>query len=295
MSGIQLLKIDDFKNIEVDEQFYANSIRNHLKNHHSRIEKPHKHNFYAVFLFTKGFGQHEIDFQKYEVKPGTVFFLYPGQTHSWELSDDVEGYLFFHTSDFYNMAYVSNSIRDYPFFESNYTEKCIYLNNTQQKVIEVIFANLYQETLDQQWKKKQLILSYLSQLYIQLNRYIETHSEVNFTHLRHYQHLFSRFEKLVETHFRMIKSASEYAGLLNITQKHLSRIVKSITGKTTTDIISRRVILEAKRLLIYTDKSLSEIALGLGYEDSAYFSRIFKKYESVTASDFRKQYKDHWK
>lgn len=291
MSGIQLLKINDFKNKEVNEQFYANTLPNHLQNHHSRIEKPHKHNFYAIFLFTKGFGQHEIDFQKYEVKPGSVFFLYPGQTHSWELSDDVEGFLFFHTGDFYNMAYVSNSIRDYPFFESNYTEKCIYLNETQKKVIEQTFENLYQETLEHQWKTKQLILSYLTQLYIQLNRYIETSSEVNFTHLRHYQHLFSRFEKLVDTHFTSIKSATQYAAMLNITQKHLSRIVKSITGKTTTEIIIRRVILEAKRLLIYSDKSLGEIAAGLGYEDTAYFSRIFKKYESVTASDFRKQYK----
>src|SRR5690554_1034497 len=292
MSGIKLLKINDFKNIEVDEQFYANSIRNHLKNHHSRIEKPHKHNFYAVFLFTKGFGQHEIDFQKYEVKPGSVFFLYPGQTHSWELSDDVEGFLFFHTDDFYNMAYVSNSIRDYPFFESNYTEKCIYLNDSQKNTIEIIFENIYQETLEQQWKKKQLILSYLSQLYIQLNRYIETHSEVNFTHLRHYQHLFSRFEKLVEIHFTSIKSATQYAEMLNITQKHLSRIVKSITGKTTTEIIIMRIVLEAKRLLIYSDKSLNEIAAGLGYEDTAYFSRVFKKNVAVTATDFRKQYKN---
>ena len=291
MSGIQLLKIKDFKNKEVNEQFYANTLPNHLQNHHSRIEKPHKHNFYAIFLFTKGFGQHEIDFQKYEVKPGSVFFLYPGQTHSWELSDDVEGFLFFHTGDFYNMAYVSNSIRAYPFFESNYTEKCIYLNETQKKVIERTFENLYQETLEHQWKTKQLTLSYLTQLYIQLNRYIETSSEVNFTHLRHYQHLFSRFEKLVDTHFTSIKSATQYAAMLNITQKHLSRIVKSITGKTTTEIIIRRVILEAKRLLIYSDKSLGEIAAGLGYEDTAYFSRIFKKYESVTASDFRKQYK----
>src|SRR5690554_7465567 len=87
----------------------------------------------------------------------------------------------------------------------------MYLNETQKKVIERTFENLYQETLEHQWKTKQLTLSYLTQLYIQLNRYIETSSEVNFTHLRHYQHLFSRFEKLVDTHFTSIKSATQYA------------------------------------------------------------------------------------
>ena len=122
MSEIKLLKIKDFKNKEPENSFYANTITNHLLLHHSRIERPHKHNFYAVFLFTKGTGIHEIDFNKYEVKPGSVFFLYPGQTHSWELSDDIDGYIFFHTEDFYEMAYAANSIKDFPFFESHRTE-----------------------------------------------------------------------------------------------------------------------------------------------------------------------------
>lgn len=290
MSGIQLLKINDFKNVQVDEQFYANTIQNHLKSHHSRIEKPHKHNFYAVFLFTKGFGWHEIDFQKHEVKPGSVFFLYPGQTHSWELSDDVEGYLFFHTDEFYNMAYVNNSIRDFPFFESNYTEKCMYLNTDQNKIIQSVFEQLYLESVSDHWKKKQLVLSFLTQMYIQLNRYRETYSELNLSHLKHYRHLFSEFEKLVDQHFKTHKLASEYANMLHITQKHLNRIVKSITGNTTTDIIIKRVLLEAKRKLIYTDHSLNQIATKLGFDDPAYFSRVFRKYENVTASEFRKQY-----
>jgi len=291
MSEIQLIKINDFKDKEVDDQFYANTIPNHLLKHHSRIEKPHRHNFYAVFLFTKGYGVHEIDFHKYDVKPGSVFFLYPGQTHGWELSEDVDGFLFFHTEEFYELAYATNSIKDFPFFESNHTEKCFYLNEHQKDTIEVVFENLYKETLMNQWKKKQLILSYLTQLYIQLNRDIENENAHAFLDLRHYQSIFSKFEKVVDKHFHIIKSASKYAEILNISQKHLNRVVKSITGKTTTDIITERVVLEAKRQLIYSDLSLSEIALKLGYDDAAYFSRIFKKNAHITASEFREEYK----
>lgn len=288
---IELLKINDFKHKDFDQHFYANTIENHLQTHHSRIEKAHKHNFYAVFLFTKGSGIHEIDFKKYEVKPGAVFFLYPGQTHAWELSKDTEGYLFFHSEDFYEMAYIANSIKDYPFFESNNTEKCIYLNDNQQENIAATFVKLYQENLNNEWKKNQLILSYITQIYIQLNRYIEIHSEVNFEEIRHYQKLFSQFEKLVDTNFRTEKSASQYAALLHITQKHLNRIVQSITNKTTTDIITNRVILEAKRLLLYTDNTLTDIALSLGYTDNTYFSKLFKKTTGITASTFRNNYK----
>ena len=243
-------------------------------------------------MFTNGYGTHEIDFNKYEIKPGTIFFLYPGQTHGWELSDDINGYLFFHSEEFYEMNYLRNSIKDYPFFESNITQKCIYLNQQQKIYIEALFKNIYEENLEQHWKKKQLIISYLTQLYIHLNRYIENHSSVNFTELRHYQTLFSKFEKLVDKHFIILKKASQYADLMNITPKHLNRIVKSISDKTTTDVITDRIILEAKRQLLYTNDSLTEIANSLGYDDYTYFSKNFKKNVSIKPSDFRKLYRN---
>lgn len=291
MKEIELLKINDFKKT-MEESFYSNTISLHLLSHHSRIEKPHKHNFYAVFLFTQGTGIHEIDFKKYEVTPGSVFFLYPGQTHAWELSEDIEGYLFFHSEEFYEMAYVSNSIKDFPFFESNYTEKGMYLQEEQYKLIQQLFKNLYTESIGNEWKKKQLILSCLTQIYIYLNRFIEHDSTINFSDVRHYQNVFKQFEKLVDNHFYKIKSATKYADLLNITQKHLNRIVKSITNQTTTDVIIHRVVLEAKRQLIYTDNTLADIAENLGYEDYTYFSKMFKKSTGVTASEFRKRYKE---
>src|SRR5690606_4068946 len=114
-------------------------------------------------------------------------------------------------------------------------------------------------------------------VYIYLNRYLEKNTEINTSHFRHYQAIFSKFEKLVDKHFKKIKSASEYADLLNITQKHLNRIVKSITNKTTTKIITDRIILEAKQQLLYTDLTFKEISLKLGYTDFTYFSRLFKK------------------
>lgn len=293
MKIIELLKINDFEKGALAGPFYCNTITGHLQNHHSRIEKPHKHNFYAVFLFTSGTGIHEIDFHRYDVKPGSVFFLYPGQTHSWELSDDANGFLFFHTEEFYEMAYASNSIKEFLFFESNYSEKCIYLNTQQEHHIEALFQALYREAMADEWKKKQFLLSLLTQIYICLNRYIEHHSTVSFSSLRHYRHIFSQFEKLLDTHFIEIKSATLYADLLNISQKHLNRIVKSVTTQTTTDIITNRIVLEAKRQLIYTDNSLSQVAQYLGYEDYTYFSKMFKKSTGVSASEFRKRYREN--
>lgn len=290
MSEITLLKINDFKTTNSPNSFYTNTIANHLQMHHSRIEKPHRHNFYAVFLFTKGTGTHEIDFNRYDVTAGSVFFLYPGQTHSWELSDDADGYIFFHSEDFYEMIYLNDSIKDFPFFESNFSEKCIYLKEHQCKQIQTLFEQIINETTNKQLKNKQLMVAYLTQMYIHLNRFHEKQNPINLTHLKHYQTLFSNFEKLVDLHFKENKSASQYADLLNVTQKHLNRIVQSVTQKTTTQIITERVILEAKRQLLYTDLTLNEIALKLGFNDYTYFSRLFKKNTGIKASDFKKQY-----
>src|SRR5690606_20072581 len=124
----------------------------------------------------------------------------------------------------------------------------------QISIIEDKFQNILQESENEEWKKKQLILSYLTQIYIYLNRYLKKQSTVNMSNFMHYQAIFTKFEKLVDIHFTTKKSASEYATLLNITQKHLNRIVKYITNKTTTEIITNRILLETKRQLLYTDK-----------------------------------------
>ena len=291
MNSIKFLRINDLnQNIE-NNDFYASTIPNHLISNHSRIEKPHKHDFYAVFLFTKGTGFHEIDFQTYEIKPGAVFFLYPGQTHSWTLSDDIDGFLFFHSKEFYDLGYVTNSIKDYPFFQSNHTSKCYYLDEKTSEVLKYLLEEILFEYKTQNWKRNQLILSYLTQSYIKINRFIEEVSSVEFNQLRHYQFIFNEFESLLEVNYMKEKLASEYAAKLNITQKHLNRIVKSITTKTTTDIILDRVTLEAKRMLIYTDKSFAEIATQIGYDDYAYFSKIFKKRVGVSPSEFIKRYR----
>lgn len=291
MSDIKLLKIIDFRPEGKESSFYVNHISQHLLVNHSRIEKPHRHNFYAVFLFTKGTGVHEIDFQKYEVKPGSVFFLYPGQTHSWELSENAEGYLFFHNAEYYEMNYISNTLRDFPFFESNYSDKCLYLTEDQCQFIEEKFYNILKESEQAEWKKSQLILSYLTQIYVYLNRYLEKQQSKNIQNILHYQTIFSNFEKLLDLHFIEIKSATHYAHLLHISQKHLNRIVQNITGKTTTQVITDRVLLEAKRKLLYTDLTMNQISLNLGYSNVAYFSRLFKKHAKSNPTDFRKKYK----
>src|SRR4051812_926638 len=101
MEKTATLKIGLFGQDGNDDGFYVNTLSNHLKTSHLHISKPHKHDFYVFVVFTAGYGTHDIDFRRYPVSPGSVFLMAPGQIHSWALSEDVEGFVFFHTADFY--------------------------------------------------------------------------------------------------------------------------------------------------------------------------------------------------
>lgn len=99
------------------------------------------------------------------------------------------------------------------------------------------------------------------------------------------------FKSLLAKNFRTIKSPSEYAQLLNISPSYLTEIVKVSTGFPVSHWIHREVMMEARRLLYFTDLSVKEIAFSLGYEDHTYFSRLFKKVITVSPGQFRSEYR----
>jgi AraC family transcriptional regulator, transcriptional activator of pobA len=292
MNSISVLHIDLFQKERNTSDFYFNQMKDHLVLGHRHIEKPHRHDFYATILFTKGNGTHEIDFQKYKVSRGSLFFMSPGQVHSWELSDDIDGYIFFCSQEFYEMHYVNQKLRNFPFFGSVNFPRKLQLNNDELTENINLFHELEKEYKIQDVMKEGLILSLMSQIFIRSTRKFSkelniSESSASFSYFKHYQD----FENLVEEHFTKDKSITFYSDLMNISSKHLNRITRTIVQKTATDVITERVVLEAKRMLMYLDESLVEIAFRLGYEEYSYFVRVFRKTSGMTPTQFIKKYK----
>ncbi|HCM36082.1 helix-turn-helix transcriptional regulator [Chryseobacterium sp.] len=292
MNSISVLHIDLFQNGKNPSDFYFNTMKNHLVVGHRHIERPHRHDFYAAVLFTGGNGAHEIDFQKYEVSEGSLFFLSPGQIHSWELSADIEGYIFFCSQEFYEMHYVNQKLRNFPFFGSVSFPRKLQLNTLELKENIHLFQELGKEHLSKNIMKNGLVLSLMSQIFINATRLFSRDfdtlaSTAGLSYFKHYQD----FENLVEQHFTEHKSIAYYADLLGISSKHLNRIVQTVVQKTATEVITERVVLEAKRMLMYLDESLVEIAFRLGYEEYSYFVRVFRKSSGMTPTQFMRKYK----
>lgn len=292
MNSISVLHIDLFQSGKNPSDFYFNTMKNHLVVGHRHIERPHRHDFYAAVLFTDGNGVHEIDFQKYDVSEGSLFFLSPGQIHSWELSADIEGYIFFCSQEFYEMHYVNQKLRNFPFFGSVSFPRKLQLNAVELKENIHLFQELGKEHLSKNIMKNGLILSLMSQIFIHATRLFSRDfdtlaSTAGLSYFKHYQDL----ENLVEQHFTEHKSIAYYADLLGISSKHLNRIVQTVVQKTATEVITERVVLEAKRMLMYLDESLVEIAFRLGYEEYSYFVRVFRKSSGMTPTQFMRKYK----
>ncbi len=112
----------------------------------------------------------------------------------------------------------------------------------------------------------------------------------NFSELDDQVDLIRQFNILVDTHFRQEHSVTFYAEKLFKSPKTLSNNFVKLK-KSPLQIIHDRVILEAKRLLIYTDKTAKEIAYEIGFEDASHLSRMFKKHTSFSPSEFKKQLK----
>jgi len=154
-----------------------------------------------------------------------------------------------------------------------------------------IFKKIYLKNQSINLLKTKQIISLFDLIYIESTRHYIRKNELEVIPQNSYTTKFQKFEQLVEQHYKTEKSPSQYADWLNMSTKHLNRITQNMIGKTTTDIILERVFLEAKREIISQKFSFNQIADDLGYDDYAYFSRLFRKKCGETPSSFINKYR----
>lgn len=293
---VPVYDIKAFGEKDVSVEFYANDLKPHVATH-AFTNLPHKHDFYLVMLVTHGSGTHEIDFINYKVTPGSVFIMRPGQMHYWKLSKDINGYVFFHSKTFFEEGNLK--LQDYPFYRSFQSVPHIKLNSEALRELKNLMHTINIEHKNTKIFKQQSLQALTDLCYINISRNYKTSnregnspSKVKSRDNKTYLSKAIEFETLIEKHFKELKSATDYASRLNISEKHLNRITRFCFNKTSTQLIAERIILEAKRLLIHTQLQVTQIAYELGYSDKSYFVRFFKKNAGKTPMGFLKGYKE---
>ncbi|WP_186758104.1 AraC family transcriptional regulator [Echinicola salinicaeni] len=291
MGLLNVLRLNKFEK-EVLPDFYCDTFSNHLATHKDEITVPHKHDFFLTVLFTKGKGQHEIDFEQYPIEPGTVFMLNPGQSHHWDLSKDTDGYIFFHSKEFFDAAFTDNTIYEFPFFYSLLNPSKLSLKDSDTRYVSDLFQRIHSANREEDYLKKSKIISLLNLLYIELSRLYLNSAMGEYSKPRTYSQHLREFELLIEEHYKKEKAVASYAEMMHISPRHLNRMTKEEIGKSPSDLIANRVILEAKRILSYSNSSLSLVAEELGYDDYAYFSRLFSKKVGISPLKFQQTYQN---
>lgn len=266
--------------------FYANDLQAHLESHRF-VNTPHKHSTFICVFFTQGHGIHQIDFDSFEVRPGSIFVLNPGQVHCWDLSADAGGYVFFHTREFYDNIFLHRKIDHFPFFHLQQNNPLILPQGEELQRITGLFTLLIDEYRMGRLYQSASLESLTDLIYIELARLYDRDN----CHKRqsgiHYEKVV-KLRKLIDLHFREKKSPGQYADMLHMTTRHLSRICNEVMACSTSDLITERIILEAKRLLTHAEVTIGEVASRLGYDDYSYFIRLFKKHTGQSPRAFQK-------
>lgn len=251
---------------------------------------PHVHTFYEILWFFEGGGIHTVDFQDYVVEENSIFFLSPGQIHSFDYRTRHKGISVKLCTDFlkyenadedifikYNMF---NAFDTAPYFVIKESSVVDHLHGIIERM------RLEQESVDD-FGHMDILRALVKIFLVNVQRHGVRPDSLPLHTTRASHRLFLLFRKMLEQEFDRIHTVKDYAERLNVSSKTLTNCVTECSRKSPLAFINDRVILEAKRLLRFTNLMVKEIAYRIGYDDPSYFVKFFKRQTGYLPSDFR--------
>lgn len=249
----------------------------------------HRHNYYHLLWMTRASGTHMLDFAHFDVRDHSVFFLSPGQVHAWTSSVKPYGFVLNFSTDFFARMFPrADDVAKFPFFHPTRGNSALYLTQDQHDAMLPLLDEMEREGRDRQPGFRDVVQSCLLILLTRLRRLCPDTEEAGGVGPQ--QALTRRFMMLVETHYLRFDTIGEYAEALCVSERQLNDAVKRTVGRTASQVVQERVLLEAKRWLSNTEMGIGEIAFRLNIEDPAYFARFFKKQTGLTPGDFRRKH-----
>jgi AraC-like DNA-binding protein len=247
-------------------------------------------NSFLMFLWNDGEKpvRVRIDDRKIELKPGTITcttYLHNVQIHN--SSDQLKTLLFnreFYCVHTYDSEVSCNGLL---FFGSN-TSPVLHIDDEESVRLRTLFSVLEEEFAIIDTNREEMLRILLKRFIIRCTRLArkqvlksdDKESDID---------LIRQFNVLVEEHFKAKKSVAEYAKLLFKSPKTITNVFGKYSEDTPLQVIHKRVIMEAKRMLLYTDRTAKEIGYELGYTDQAQFSKLFKNHTGMTTTEFKKR------
>ena len=215
------------------------------------------------------------------------FFLRPGQVHDLVFNHkNTKGFLINFNENLLNQFLLqANFIDQLPLFSKS-GKNCYHQIQNNQKDIKYAFAKILDFNDGSYKYSSELIKLCILEILLLISEDVKSVNQTNFNYTQN--NLVRKFEGSLEKYFKEEHYPKFYADQLAVTPNYLNSVCKFITGKTAGEMIRNRIILEAKRLLVNTQSTISQIAFELNFEDNSYFTKFFKSNSGVSPIDFRK-------
>lgn len=249
-----------------------------------------RNNYYSLIWFTQGNGKVKADFSEYDFKPNSLFSFSPYQPFMLMPNKNITGVAIQFHPDFFCIHKHHNEVAcNGVLFNNIYQPPFITIDDKSSATFQMLMEQMKSEIQNPALAQYELLISYLKIFLITASR-LKTEQEPDalkaVANLKE-PFILQNLKDAIEKDFKTKHTASDYAKTLNISTKALAKITKTHFNKTLTDLISERIIIEAKRELYLTNKAIKEIAYELGYQDEYYFSRFFKTNADVSPQMYR--------
>lgn len=287
-TDIPFLHFSFLHNIKV-HGVYHDSLSKYL-NQYPVIKKEHIHDFYTLILFTRGNSLIRVKNDPYKVGPKTICLIAPNQVHSYDGLDETEGIVFFFCQDFYVEEFSYLRLLNTFFCTSQLLgeiyKPCFELSeNVYKEVLEIMISiNKEYENSTVLDNSSVIIRSLLNILLLRLSRYFESDWKKTSNGDSIFIH---RLSQLVDTYFIKEHNTGFYASAFNISEKQLNDLCNRNFNCGLKKILTDRLMHEARKLLLTTGLSVSEISFKLNFDDNSYFNKVFKKQTRITPKKFR--------
>lgn len=257
--------------------------------HTSDFSTEFKTENYSVFLW-KGSGVFSVDGINYSYSGYNILFLSPYQKVKVASESEENIHVLFFHGDYYCIEYHKEEVAcNGLLFNNIYLNPGVELSEENYHYILELFNHIQKEESEKHPFSESIIKTYI-QLILAIGSKQKSSIENNMVSNEKLPNKnAAEFQKLLESHFKNEKELSFYSGKLNITNNALSKAVKKEFAKTPTQLINERIILESKKLLHLTYRSVKEIASELGFADEFYFSRYFKKSVGCSPKNYREK------
>lgn len=270
-----ILGIQDFSINRSDEDILYNNLSGKRL-----IDHPHKHDFFVINLFKKGNGSHTIDFAEYKLQDHQLHMIFPDQVHQWEIEENTVGYqLMISRKWFENLIpYLRFPVSAYLYHPvMSLSEENFKVLSSEFKALKKLLNSelFFSELVMKRCEIIALLISQSAEVLFHQNEHYSTHP------------ILTRFNELIERHFREERQVAFYAEKLNISANYLNVICRKNAQVSASSLIQNRILLEAKRLLKISDKTVKDIVYDLGFYDQASFSKFFKMHTGMTPTEFK--------